>query len=412
MKQPPPDTRIHYGWLIVAAGTFCIFAGLGFGRFAIGMLLPSMSASLHLSYSQMGLISTGNFAGYLVAVLLCGGLVARTGTRLIIFLALLLVGSTMILISRANGFWPILWLYMLTGVGSGASNVPMMALLSTWFASRQRGRAAGFVVIGSGFAILLSGKLIPLLNRLSGQDGWRLSWLILGTIVLAVAGLCLLIIRNSPEELGLRPYGCEQDTPAAPIGERLQAPPEICPKTVWHLGMIYFLFGYTYVIYATFIVTTLVQERGFSEAVAGNFWSAVGLLSLFSGPVFGTLSDKLGRRAGLVTVFAIQMLSYLLIAIPLPPVFLYLSIGLYGIVAWSIPSIMAALVGDYAGPQKAARVFGFITFIFAIGQIAGPAMAGVLAEKLGGFSSSFMMAGVFAGLAILLCLGLKRKITG
>ena len=35
----------HYGWYVVAAGTLCIFASLGFGRFALGMLLPAMGAA-------------------------------------------------------------------------------------------------------------------------------------------------------------------------------------------------------------------------------------------------------------------------------------------------------------------------------------------------------------------------------
>ena len=34
---------VHYGWYVVAAGTLCIFASLGFGRFALGMLLPAMA---------------------------------------------------------------------------------------------------------------------------------------------------------------------------------------------------------------------------------------------------------------------------------------------------------------------------------------------------------------------------------
>src|SRR5210317_1186466 len=102
------------------------------------------------------------------------------------------------------------------------------------------------------------------------------------------------------------------------------------------------------------------------------------------------------------------MCAYLLVALSLPGMFLYLSIGFYGIVAWAIPSIMAALVGDYVGPRKTARVFGFITFIFAIGQIAGPTVAGFLAEKLGSFSSSFLMAALFAGLAVFLTSLLKK----
>jgi MFS family permease len=407
VKNPFRTVPVHYGWFIVAAGTLCIFAGLGFGRFALGMLLPSMGESLALTYSQMGLISTANFIGYLLAVLVCGHISAKIGSRMLIFLALLLVGVSMLLVSRADGFITVAFFYTLTGMGSGASNVPMMALVASWFTSRQRGKAAGFIVIGSGFAILLSGKLIPFLNRTGGPEGWRTSWLVLGVIVFVIAVICLLVIRDTPRELGLRPYTGRPDK----TGKPAQPDPGRYPvsgKDIYHLGAIYFLFGFTYVIYATFIVTALVQERGFTETVAGNFWSWVGFLSLFSGPVFGTLSDRLGRKAGLIMVFTIQMVAYLLVALTLPGIFLYLSIGCYGIVAWSIPSIMAALVGDYVGPQKTARVFGFITFIFALGQIAGPALAGFLAEKHGSFAGSFLLAAALAAVAALLSARLKN----
>ncbi|MGW8288200.1 MAG: MFS transporter [Desulfobulbales bacterium] len=408
MQNSVPKQSIHYGWYIVAAGTLCIFAGLGFGRFALGMLLPAMGESLKLTYSQMGLISTANFVGYLLAVLICSYISARIGSRLLIFLALLLVAVSMLLVSTADSFMTVALFYTLTGMGSGASNVPMMALVASWFGTKQRGKAAGFIVIGSGFAILLSGKLIPYINNLRTADGWRTSWLVLGIIVLVISTICLLVIRDSPAELGLKPFTGKEKIKPDESRYFDNGRAEVSKKDIYHLGFIYFLFGFTYVIYATFIVTTLVQERGFSETVAGNFWSWVGFLSLFSGPVFGTLSDKFGRKAGLITVFTVQMFAYLLVALSLPGIFLYLSIGCYGIVAWSIPSIMAALVGDYVGPQKTARVFGFITFIFALGQIAGPAVAGFLAEKYGTFASSFLMAAIFAGFAVVLSSLLKK----
>jgi MFS family permease len=402
---------VHYGWYVVAAGTLCIFASLGFGRFALGMLLPAMAESLNLSYSQMGLISTSNFVGYLVAVLFCGYISAITGSRLLIFCALLLVAVSMLLVSRANSFTTVAAIYTLTGMGSGASNVPMMALIASWFGTGQRGKAAGFVVIGSGFAILLSGKMIPYLNEMGGPDGWRISWLALGVVVLIISIICFIVIRDTPAELGLEPVDSKKSQTKGIIPDITEKVSSATRKDIYHLGAIYFLFGFTYVIYATFIVTALVQERGFSETVAGNFWSWVGFLSLFSGPVFGTLSDKLGRKTGLIMVFSIQMCAYLLVAFTLPIEFLYLSIGCYGIVAWSIPSIMTALVGDYVGPQRTARVFGFITFIFALGQIAGPAIAGFLAEKTGNFSSSFIMAALFACFAVFLSTRLKKSVS-
>lgn len=400
---------LHYGWVIVFSGLIGVFACLGLGRFALGMLLPSIGESLNLTYSQMGFISTGNFIGYLLAVLVSGLWTIRIGSRRLIFLALLLVGITMILSSLAESFTYLLIVYTLTGIGSGASNVPIMALISSWFTSRLRGMAAGFIVCGSGFAIIFTGKFIPFINEISEPaHGWRIAWVILGVMVIFIAFICLLLLRNSPQEIGLKQAGFNKDNDQAPLITTEKDKSIYKRWIIYYLGIIYFFFGYTYVIYITFIVTTLITEKGFSEEMAGNLWSMIGFMSLFSGPVFGYLSDKYSRKTGLIIVFAFQMAAYLIVASRLTDIFLYISIGLFGIVAWSIPSIMAATISDYVKPEKAASAFGFITFIFGIGQIIGPAVAGILAELSGSFSSSFYMAAAFAGIAILLSASLKK----
>ena len=390
----------HYGWAVVAAGTIAIFACLGLGRFALGMLLPSMGQSLALSRAEMGWISTGNFVGYMLAVSLGGRLVGRLGARSAIVGGLIMVASSMMLVSLAETFWQVTLLYLVTGFGSGTANVPVMGLIAHWFGRRVRGRAAGFVVIGSGFAIMASGALVPAINALRGAEGWRLSWLVIGAMVLVAALIDRLVIRNHPAELGLDPVsGGDAATgpasiPCAPM------PPAARTGLLAHLGALYAAFGFTYVIYATFIVTALVREHDFAEATAGQFWSWIGLLSLASGPAFGALSDRLGRRASLMAVFAIQALAYLLAALPLPEAFLYASFALFGLTVWAIPSIMAAAVGDYLGPEQAASAFGTITVVFALGQIAGPALAGRMADAWGGFAGSFGLAAAVAGLAV------------
>lgn len=389
--------RLHYGWVIVAAGTLTIFACLGLGRFALGMLLPSMGVALDLGYDQMGYIGTGNFVGYLAAVFAARWLVRGLGSRATIAGGLFLVGASMVLVGQAASFAEVLILYVLTGAGSAVANVPMMGLVSLWFARRLRGRAAGWIVIGSGPGIIFSGTLIPALNAAEGVEGWRTGWLVLGAVVIAIAALCAFLLRNRPEDLKLTPAG------EGPEPER--APAEQPPRSLLvHLGVIYALFGATYATYATFVVTSLVQDHGFGEADAGHFWMWLGVFSLASGPVFGTLSDRIGRRGGLIVVFALHATAYTLAALPLPAAGLYLSIALFGISAWSIPSIMAAAVGDYVGPERAATAFGFITLIFGMGQISGPAIAGVVAEAAGGFQASFAVAAAMAASAIVLTL--------
>jgi YidC/Oxa1 family membrane protein insertase len=99
------QAAIHYGWFIVLSGIVTIVAVLGLGRFSLGMLLPSMGSDLGLGYSRMGFIGTGNFSGYLLGVLLSRKLVKRFDYRLVINSGIFLVGLSMIIVGRANGFW-------------------------------------------------------------------------------------------------------------------------------------------------------------------------------------------------------------------------------------------------------------------------------------------------------------------
>jgi sugar phosphate permease len=397
---------LHYGWLIVAAGSLGIFACIGLARFALGMLLPAMGQELQLTYAQMGAISTANFVGYLVGILGTARLVRRFGARNLIAAALILSGLCMVGIGCVDGMVTITGLYFCTGVGSAMANIPIMAVLSSWFSSRLRGKAAGFVVSGNGAAIVFAGMAVPWLNTVSDLT-WRLSWMVLGGIVVVIGFACLLLVRNRPQDMGLQPVGFEG---RGAVGQmhQLRAERSLPLRLVIHCGTLYFLFGFTFVAYATFIVTTMVRQYGFSQQAAGSFWSWVGFFSLFSGPLFGMIADRISRRFSLAVVFAVQTLAYLLAGLQLAEPFLYLSIGCFGVVAWSVPSIMAALAGDYAGPDKAFALFGVITFVFALGQVAGPFLAGLIAEHTGSFAASYLLAACLTAGAAFLAMLLPR----
>lgn len=399
------ETR-YYRWIIAAVGMMSVFASLGFGRFALGMLLPAMSASLKLSYSQMGFVSTANFIGYLAAVLGCAVLVKRIGSRRLISLALFFISVCLVAVSRMHGFVWTAFFFFLVGLGGGASNVPTMALASVWFPEKMRGKGAGIIVTGSGFAIILSGKLIPFLNSVQPHEGWRLSWLVFAVIVAVVALVCYLVIRDSPEELHNEPEAVEHP----PVHPNRSGTTKSVYRSavVYHLGVLYFLFGFTYVIFATFFVTTLVKERNYTEAVAGVYWFWVGILSILSGPVWGFLADRLGRKVALTGVFMFQGIAYLLMAWNGAEIFLPLTVVFYGVTAWSIPAIIAAVMGDYVDVSKIAQAFGFVTFILGLGQIAGPSVAGLMAERTNSFTASFYLIAFSAALAGVLAMLLKK----
>lgn len=243
---------------------------------------------------------------------------------------------------------------------------------------------------------------MPLINgskSIAGWEGWRVNWFLFGILVLLCSLLCLWGIRNSPADMGLKPVG--DDSFASSPGQQ-RAGVEVPLSLILHCSVIYFLFGFTSAIYLTFVVTAIVREWGYSESVAGLFWSWIGLMSLLSGPVPGLVSDRLGRKKTLMMIFFIQAASYLFVVVSHAPPFLFLSITCYGIVAWAIPSVMAALVGDYVGAKRMATVFGFVTCIFGFGQIAGPAVGGILTQTYGSFSFSFQLALVLAILAMIL----------
>lgn len=401
-------SKIHYAWIIILSGIFTLFSCLGLGRFALGMLLPSMGDDLTLSYTQMGFISTGNFIGYLFAVLICGQMIKRLGERRSIVTGLLMVGISMLFVSQSEHYLIITALYFITGIGSGAANITVMSLVAHWFAPKYRGRAAGYMIIGNGMGIVTSGLLIPWLNQHWLQDGWRYGWGLFGIAIIVAALITAALIRNNPQELGLKAFGHQEKNDGAPGTAEKRAPANM-RRLIMHIGSIYFMFGFTYVIYATFIVTTLVEQYQFTQAKAGFLWMAIGVLSIFSGALFGWVSDHFGRKAGLASVFALQTCSYMLAASEMGQLSLFASMVLFGLTAFSIPAIIAATVSDLLPPIEAGKVFGYVTFFFGIGQITGPTIAGYLAEQSHSFSNSYLMAGIMTAAAIILTARLRMQ---
>jgi len=396
---------IHYGWVIVVLGFLIIFACIGLGRYAYTMLLPSMQAGLGLPYDRMGYISTANFSGYLLAVVLAPCLIRRYRPRAVIGGGLTLITLALFAVAASHGFFLPLLLYFLVGMGTGFANIPSMALVSLWFRSDQRGKAAGLMIGGNGAAIVLAGIMVPLLNRMFGANGWRYGWLLLATVALVVTILAVWLVRNHPSDKGLEPLG--RATPPSP-GQLVPCEQKGDGVLLVKLGLLYLAFGATFMVYGTFIVTTMVREYGFTEARAGIYWSWAGFFSLFSGLLFGSLSDRIGRKRGLALVFAVQTAAYLLAGLKPGSALLLLSIALYGSAVFAIPAIMAAAVGDYLGLNRAAGAFATITIFFAAGQTVGPALAGVIAKTYGSFTPAYLLAAVITASALVFALFLPK----
>ena len=408
------EGKIHYGWVVIFMGLLTTIAAHGFGRMSYTIILPAMKDGLQLNYTQLGLLGTGNFIGYLTMAIVGGFLAARFGTRIVITLALVLMGVTMILTGLAQSFGFAFAMRLLTGLGNGASFVPAMALGSAWFAMKKRGFATGIVSAGIGAGTLISGLVVPPILTAFGQNGWRLSWYILGGAVLVISGIIYGFVRNRPDQMGLQQVGADEKQ-AAPTASSeikkvsaLQWTGVIKLGSVWYLGTVYFFYGLSYIIYMVFFAAYLVEEMGFTQEAAGGMWALVGGLSIFCGVIWGGISDRLGRSKGSALAYLVLALSYIIYALVKAKFGIYLSAVMFGLTAWSIPTIMAATAGDLVGPRLAPAGLGFVTLFFGIGQALGPALGGYLADTTQSFKVPFLTAGGISLLGMISSLFLKK----
>jgi sugar phosphate permease len=407
------ESKLHYGWIVIFMGLLTTIAAHGFGRMAYTVILPAMKDGLGFDYTQLGLLGTGNFIGYLTMAIVGGFLAARFGTRIVIALALVLMGVTLILTGLADSFGFAFTMRLLTGLGNGAAFVPAMALGSAWFAMQRRGFATGIVSGGIGAGTLISGLVVPPILLSYGNEGWRYSWFYLGGAVLVISAIVFLFVRSRPEEKGLLQVGEAEGDARAEGGAARASTLDwglVYKKgSVWYLGVTYFFYGLSYIIYMVFFAAYLVNEMGLSQEWAGGLWAAVGGLSIFCGVLWGGISDRLGRARGAALAYLVLATAYIVYALIRVPVGFYLSAFLFGLTAWSIPTIMAATAGDLVGPRLAPAGLGFVTIFFGIGQALGPAIGGYLADATGSFTLPFLTAGGISLTGAAFSLFLKRQ---
>jgi len=404
---------IHYGYVIISIGTIIVVGSLGFARFGYTMILPVMQRSLELSSTEMGLLATGNLTGYLIFSLLGGILASRYGPKIVISYSLFMVAIAMIGTGFVQGFALAFFMRLITGLGSGGSNVPMMGLASSWFSPRKRGMATGLMSGGSGIGLVLVGIILPRIFGYYGDFGWRIGWYLLGGLVFVIAILAYRFLVNRPGQIGLPPVGGEKEPESGEKASSLQWSLVYGSRTIWHMAVIYFLFGFSYIIYSTFFASFLVDERGMLETTAGNLWALIGVLSIFSGLLWGIFSDRFGRRTGFVAIFTLQFISFLIFSQTISFTGYLISSFLFGLTAWSIPGVMAATAGDHLGSRLAPAGLGFVTLIFGIGQALGPAIAGYLADLTASFSLAFLLAafGALLGAVVSFFLNLQLAST-
>jgi MFS family permease len=288
-----------------------------------------------------------------------------------------------------------------------------MALPAAWFVARKRGLAMGINTIGTGLGFSISGLVLPYFILQYGEIGWRYAWYLMGAFTFMGAFVCHSLLRDNPREKGLSLYGGDSTEKTDDGIKKLTLftawREVISEKEIWKLGCVYFMYGFSYIIYLTFFIAFLTKEVGLTPKISGEIFAIIGLLCIISGTIWGSISDVLGRRYGSVLGYISLGVAYLLPAISQGTLFIYVSAALFGITMSAIPVIIAAAAGDAVGGRLAPAGLGVVTLFFGVGQAFGPAIAGWIKDTTGTFTYAFLVSTGVSFVGTILSLFLKRR---
>ena len=375
---------IYYKTLFSAI--LIIFASLGLGRFSYGMILPDLQNSLQISTTQAGFISTANFIGYMIAIFFVSSFYKKYETSSLICISLMLQALCMFCMVLFSDYLFISFFYTLSGFFAALSNVSVMVYIAHVIPSHIKGKALGIAVTGIGFGIIFSGFIVPFIEDIISDSAWKVTWIIFSILVLLIS----FFVKSGLKQHDNKQH---QDIQEKPTKELLTS------LSFYKIAFLYLVFGITYVVYVTFFVTASIDKYNISSYEAGYFWSVLGTMSLLSGPLFGTLSDKIGAFKTLIFIYIFLTVSNLIIASNLGANSLWISAILFGLSAWAVPSLITLLSSQEFGVQNTAKVFSLATLIFASGQVVGPIGAGYIYDIYNDFSNIFFLCAIITFIA-------------
>ncbi|MEZ5842457.1 MAG: YbfB/YjiJ family MFS transporter [Hyphomicrobiaceae bacterium] len=369
---------------LAIGGLIAMAAAVGIGRFIYTPILPGMIAD-GMTPGEAGLVASANFLGYLAGALLAATRLFAGSPRGWLLACLATSATTTAIMGIVDGLAAWLALRLVGGAASAVVLVFASALVLERLGAVGRSGLSAIHFAGVGAGIAISAAIAA--AALAADLGWRSMWLAGGGVSFAALLAVLALVPEAPRtEAGTAPA-------ALRITQRLAT-----------LTLAYGLFGFGYVITATFIVT-IVRATSAAPSVEPLVWLAVGLGAIPS----VALWTLIGRRFGILEAFAAASLIeaagvaasvlWAGAAGALVSAFL-LGATFMGITALGL--IAAREMADGAGRQAVAM----LTAAFGLGQIVGPLIAGFGREATG----SFLAPSLVAALALLAAAALAWRI--
>jgi MFS family permease len=373
----------HIVWLALALSTGAALS-LGITRFSYGLLLPPMRADLNWSYTLAGAMNTVNALGYLLGALVTPGLLHRHGASRVLMAGAVLASLFMGL----SGFFTDTAFLLVQRLLAGAASALVFiagGLLAARLGALQPGRGGfliGLYYGGTGFGIVLSALLVPVVLAAAGEvpHGWAWAWWALALACVAVTALLLWPARVL---LQLAPVAAMGDSTAVAFSWR--------PLGFALAG--YAMFGVGYIGYMTFVIA-LLKEQGASGAEITVFYALLGLAVLASSRIWARMLDRYKGGQVLALLCALLGLATVLPALTVAWPVVIASGVLFGAVFLSLVASTTALVRHNLPQAAWAKGISAFTIVFAAGQIVGPTMVGWIADGPGGLARGLVCSAI------------------
>jgi len=271
-----------------------LLTALGFGFFidsaedvALPMLWPAVRTALGLTYAQLGYIDSIRVIFQTLSGPFWGMLADRYNRKWILVIGTGLWGLWTSVCGLATDYWQLLIVRIVACIGLGCLYPAAFSLLADSFGPKHRGRAMGTISAIGMFGIVAGALAFGEIIGIS-QDGWRIGFIGLG-VTSALSGLVIALLVKEPVRGAAEP---ELETviteeSANKFRFNLKGVRELLGvKTVW-VNFLQGIFMLTTInALATFYVTWLVDDRGFSESDAPLFFGGV-VIALALGNFFG-----------------------------------------------------------------------------------------------------------------------------
>jgi len=380
--------RLFYGWWIVIIG--CIQDAVKGGTFNTGFTLYFLPVLTELNLSRAATSLPFSLARVEAALEgpLVGYLIDRFDVRVMLVVGTTLAGLGFLTLSVVHSYVAFVLVFMgpLTMGFQAGFNQATMATVNHWF-RRQRGLAMSIVQTGQAIGGVV---IFPLVALAVLNLGWRVAAFLSGFVVLALLPLVLLI-RHSPERMGLLPDGDPVDGPspisrAARVTHRsgdeadFSAGQALRMPAFWLLAAFYGLRNIPYSGVSVHLLPLLVW-KGLDQSTAAFFVGLTALFTVVTRPLMGWLCDwrskpRIGAAGVLLGALGLLVLMYS--DGSLAHMVLFAALFACG---EGINSVTWALVGDFFGRRSFATIRGWIAMLQSIASVPGAVFTGWIYDQ-------------------------------